>query len=86
MKRRFRAWGMGRDVPDPSPRERVDLWERALGRASWRVCDPDYDSVSSDDLLGSVQIREDEQGRGNVAKVAKSDVEGSVYYVTYAVN
>lgn len=46
----------------------------------------DFDSVSSDDLLGSVQILEEEQGRGNIAKLAKSDVEGSVYYVTYSVN
>ncbi|WP_051755135.1 hypothetical protein [Kitasatospora purpeofusca] len=61
----------GIDVP-VSFAQNVSLW--------------DFDSVSSDDLLGSVQIREDEQGRGNIAKLAKSDVEGSVYYVTYAVN
>ncbi|MER8186913.1 hypothetical protein [Kitasatospora sp. NPDC094015] len=46
----------------------------------------DFDTVSSDDLLGSVRILEEEQGRGTIAKLAKSDVEGSVYYVTYAVN
>ncbi|KOV30892.1 hypothetical protein ADK60_15975 [Streptomyces sp. XY431] len=39
-----------------------------------------------DDLLGSVQIREDEQGRGNIAELAESDVEGSVHYMTHAVN
>jgi hypothetical protein len=45
----------------------------------------DHDSVSDDDLLGSVHILEEEQGRGNIARLAKSDIESSYYYVTYRV-
>ncbi|MFB7335708.1 hypothetical protein ACFC00_29350 [Streptomyces adustus] len=46
----------------------------------------DYDSVSSDDLLGSIRIEESELGQGPIAKLASSPIEGSVYYVTYEVN
>ncbi|MFG3436820.1 hypothetical protein ACGF0J_06200 [Nonomuraea sp. NPDC047897] len=46
----------------------------------------DHDGVSSDDLLGSITIREDERGVGQIAKLAKSDVESSCYYVTYRVD
>lgn len=42
--------------------------------------------VLSDDLLGSVMILESEQGAGELAKLAKSDVESSYYYVTYRVD
>ncbi len=46
----------------------------------------DYDTVSSDDLLGSVTMLAEEAGQGEIAKLATSDVEGSAYYVTYEVN
>ncbi|GAA4452237.1 hypothetical protein [Phytohabitans houttuyneae] len=49
----------------------VSLWE--------------YDTVSGDDLLGSVTIMESEAGAGEIAKLAKSEVESSFYYVTYSV-
>jgi hypothetical protein len=46
----------------------------------------DYDSGSRDDLLGSVTILESDFGQGDLAKIAASPVEGSVYYVVYNVN
>jgi len=46
----------------------------------------DYDSVSDDDLLGSVTILESEQGQGEITKLARSTVEGSGYYVVYTVD
>lgn len=45
----------------------------------------DHDTVSADDLLGSVTILASEQGRGEIAKLAKSAVESSYYYVFYVV-
>lgn len=45
----------------------------------------DYDSSSPNDLLGSVTVFEQEAGTGEIAKLAKSDVEGSAYYVFYEV-
>jgi hypothetical protein len=44
----------------------------------------DHD-VSRDDLLGSITILESERGAGQIAKLAKSEVESSYYYVTYEV-
>jgi hypothetical protein len=44
------------------------------------------EDTSGDDLLGSVTIMETEQGQGEIAKLAKSSVEGSVYYVFYTVD
>jgi hypothetical protein len=44
----------------------------------------DYDSVSRDDLLGSITASADEIGQ-EMMKPAVSQVEGSVYYVQYAV-
>jgi hypothetical protein len=38
------------------------------------------------DLLGSVTIYAEEQGRGSIAKVARSEVECSAYYVIYRVD
>ena len=46
----------------------------------------DFDSVSDNDLLGSITIFESEQGAGEIAKLAKSEVESSYYYVTYRVD
>jgi hypothetical protein len=46
----------------------------------------DYDSTSDDDLLGSVTMLESEQGQGEIAKLAKSMVESSFYYVVYRVD
>jgi hypothetical protein len=46
----------------------------------------DRDSISDDDLLGSVTVLESEQGSGEIAKRAASNVEGSVYYVSYTVD
>jgi hypothetical protein len=46
----------------------------------------DYDSGSRDDLLGSVTMLASEQGRGEIAKLAKSQVEGSAYYVIYQID
>ncbi|WP_432139829.1 MULTISPECIES: hypothetical protein [unclassified Streptomyces] len=46
----------------------------------------DYDSVSRDDLLGSIRIDEGERGAGPIAKLARNDTEGSAYYVTYQVD
>jgi hypothetical protein len=45
----------------------------------------DFDSGSADDLLGSIQIREDERDGGELTKFAFSTVESSAYYVTYTV-
>ena len=42
--------------------------------------------VSGDDLLGSVTMTADEQGIGEIAKIARSDIEGSAYYVIYRVD
>jgi len=46
----------------------------------------DRDSLSDDDLLGSVTALESEQGEGEIAQLATSRVEGSVYYVLYTVD
>jgi len=46
----------------------------------------EYDSVSDDDLLGSITILESESGVGEISKLAKSEVESSFYYVTYSVD
>ncbi|GAB2867927.1 hypothetical protein GCM10022221_80960 [Actinocorallia aurea] len=46
----------------------------------------EYDSLSANDLLGAVTIFEEERGMGDIAKLAKSEVEGSFYYVTYRVD
>lgn len=46
----------------------------------------DYDSVSDDDLLGSVMMLADEQGQGEIVKLASSAVESSYYYVVYRVD
>lgn len=46
----------------------------------------DFDSVSANDLLGSVTIQANESGQGLIAKKAFSTVEGSVYYVIYSVD
>lgn len=43
------------------------------------------DDFSSNDLLGSITMFASEAGMGEIAKVAKSDVEGSAYYVIYEV-
>lgn len=45
----------------------------------------DFDDVSADDLLGSIQIKESESGQGEIAKFAFSKVEAAAYYVTYTV-
>lgn len=44
------------------------------------------DDVSANDLLGSVTMFATEAGMGEIAKIAKSDVEGSAYYVLYQVD
>ncbi|MFI7452274.1 hypothetical protein ACIBQX_32595 [Nonomuraea sp. NPDC049714] len=46
----------------------------------------DHDSASGNDLLGSITIFESERGAGEIAKLAKSEVESSYYYVTYRVD
>jgi hypothetical protein len=46
----------------------------------------DFDTISADDLLGSITFFESEQGAGELAKLAKSDVESSYYFVTYRVD
>lgn len=46
----------------------------------------DYDSVSRDDHLGSIMIQASDQGRGEIAKLASSAVEGSAYYIIYRVD
>ncbi|MFO1090475.1 MAG: hypothetical protein U1E46_12960 [Hyphomicrobiales bacterium] len=46
----------------------------------------DFDTVSRDDLLGSITLSADESGQGEKAKLAKSDIEGSVYYIVYEVD
>ena len=46
----------------------------------------DYDTVSRDDHLGSIQMEAGDQGAGPVAKKAASTVEGSLYFVTYQVD
>jgi hypothetical protein len=46
----------------------------------------DYDDVSDDDLLGSITIYAGESGQGDQTKLAKSEIEGSAYYVTYRVD
>ncbi|RWP61172.1 MAG: hypothetical protein E5Y63_19360 [Mesorhizobium sp.] len=42
--------------------------------------------ISGEDLLGSVTMTADEQGTGEIAKIARSDIEGSAYYVIYRVD
>src|SRR5262245_24567504 len=46
----------------------------------------DHDSPSDDDLLGSVTMLSSEQGVGEIAKLARSQVESSAYYVVYRVD
>lgn len=46
----------------------------------------DYDSISSDDLLASIQIYETERSLGVLTKLGRSMVEGSAYYVRYRVD
>lgn len=46
----------------------------------------DYDTVSRDDHLGSIMIEASEQGAGEIARLASSSIEGSVYYVVYRVD
>lgn len=46
----------------------------------------DWDEFSGDDLLGSVTILETDLGQGEIAKLAKSLVEQSYYYVLYRVD
>jgi hypothetical protein len=46
----------------------------------------DHDAVSADDHLGSITIEAAEQGQGEIARRASSEVEGSVYFVTYRVD
>jgi hypothetical protein len=46
----------------------------------------DFDTVSADDLLGSITMLESEQGAGPITKLAMSRVEGSAYYITYSVD
>jgi len=45
----------------------------------------DFDTVSADDLLGSITMLESELGAGPITKLAVSQVEGSAYYITYSV-
>ncbi|GAB2816972.1 hypothetical protein GCM10022221_13560 [Actinocorallia aurea] len=53
------------------------------GSVSVSLCE---DDVISADLLGAVTIFESERGEGEIVKMAKSDVEASIYYVTYRVD
>lgn len=46
----------------------------------------DHDPVSDNDLLGSITIFESERGAGEIAKLAKSEVETSYYFFTYRVD
>jgi hypothetical protein len=46
----------------------------------------DHDTVSADDHLGSIMISASEQGSGEIARLASSSVEGSVYYIIYRVD
>lgn len=46
----------------------------------------DFDTVSADDLLGSITMFESDQGAGPLTKLAVSKVEGSAYYITYTVD
>lgn len=46
----------------------------------------DYDALSDDDLLGSITLFANESGRGEIVKLAKSDVENAYYYVAYRVD
>ncbi|MFG1948103.1 hypothetical protein [Nonomuraea sp. NPDC048826] len=45
----------------------------------------DFDDISDNDLLGSITVLESEAGAGSIAKLAKSEIESSYYYVTYEV-
>jgi hypothetical protein len=77
--------GAGRDVKmqaDQSVAPRITVpFSGSQNISLW-----DYDSVSDDDLLGSVTMFESEQGQGEIAKLAKSTVESSYYYVVYKVD
>ncbi|TIT17851.1 MAG: hypothetical protein E5W70_31140 [Mesorhizobium sp.] len=42
--------------------------------------------LNGNDPLGSVTMTADEQGTGEIAKIARSDIEGSAYYVIYRVD
>jgi hypothetical protein len=46
----------------------------------------DHDTISADDHLGSIMMDASEQGQGEIARLASSSVEGSVYYVIYRVD
>lgn len=46
----------------------------------------DHDTVSADDHLGSIMMSASEQGAGEIARLASSSVEGSVYYIIYRVD
>jgi hypothetical protein len=46
----------------------------------------DYDSLTRNDLLGSITISAEEVGQGLIAKKATSQIEKSVYYVIYSVD
>ena len=41
---------------------------------------------NSNDPLGSITMEASEQGLGEIAKIARSDIEGSAYYVIYRVD
>ena len=77
--------GPGSDVsvrPDQSisPALTIDF-EFSQNLSLW-----DYDTVSRDDHLGSILIEASQAGQGEVARLASSEVEGSVYYVIYRVD
>lgn len=46
----------------------------------------DHDTVSADDHLGSIMVSADEAGMGPRVGKAASQVEGSVYFITYEVS
>jgi hypothetical protein len=46
----------------------------------------DHDPISSDDHLGSIMVKADEAGTGSRVGKAASQVEGSIYFITYEVS
>jgi hypothetical protein len=56
-------------------------FENSLNISLW-----DHDWPSGNDLLGSITIYSGEAGEGDKAKLAKNDIEGSAYYVSYRVD
>jgi hypothetical protein len=54
-----------------------------FGDTSLYIWDEDF---SGDELMGSVLLREDEQGQGEIARVAYNPQEASVYYVKYHID